>query len=581
MSQSRVKLSVVIPTFNRRDVVSASILALQRQRFSRPFEVIIVVDGSTDGTANRVRSLDISFPLLVLEQENRGLSVARNRGAQAACGEILLFLDDDMEADPDLLSEHESCHETGMEMVIGHLPLHPDSPEGLLKRGVGVWADERLARLTSPGAKPALHDLVGGQLSIHKQTFDLLGGFDTGFTRDGAFGNEDLDFAHRAQQYGLRIVFNPRAVSWQRYVVRPDSYLRQRRDAGRADVALARKYPEKASEIFTQKGAKHWKNRFLWRPVLEIPVVAPLLAEVIRRSSLALLGRSTGYLARRLFKEAISVQYWSGVREAGGIPHDDPPRVLAYHSISELPADSPLAPYATPPRVFETQIDTLLRAGFRFVDANAVIDYLYNQRRLPSRAILLTFDDCYADLLDSALPILHARHIPAVAFAVSGQIGGVNAWDRKIGAPELRLLDADGLRRLAAGGVEIGAHSRTHRVLPRVSSYELAGEVEGCASDIEKQGLPRPRIFSYPHGEWDNGVAAAVRSGGFAAAFTVRPGALTSGVDPLALPRIEIFSSDISCRFARKVSGLRLPGRVRAAARTINRDLRRAWLKDS
>jgi glycosyltransferase involved in cell wall biosynthesis/peptidoglycan/xylan/chitin deacetylase (PgdA/CDA1 family) len=573
-----VKFSVVIPTFNRRDIVTASVLALEQQRFSEPFEVIVVVDGSNDGTATCLRSLEVSFPLIVLEQSNSGASLARNQGAQAARGEILLFLDDDMEADPDLLAEHERCYKSGTEMVIGHMPLHPDSPEGILKRGVGTWAEERLARLTSPGAKPALHDLLTGQFSIRKQTFDAVGGFDTAFTQGGAFGNEDIDFGYRIEQRGLHIVFNPRAVSWQRYVVQPDAYLRQRRDSGRADVALARKFPERASEIFTTKGVKHWKNRFLWRPVLKIPLVAPLLAEALRRSSLALIDRSEGFLARRLFKEAISVQYWSGVQESGGIPRDDPPRVLAYHSISELPDDSPLSPYAIPPRLFETQIDTLLRAGFRFVDMNAILDYLHNRRSIPSRAILLTFDDCYTDLLYSALPILRVRRIPAVAFAVSGQIDGVNAWDRHLGAPELRLLDADGLRVLASAGVEIGAHSRTHQVLPRLSNLELTAEVEGCASDIEKQGLPRPRIFSYPYGEWDKGVAAEVRSGGFAAAFTVRAGTLTSGVDPLALPRIEIVSSDISRRFARKVSGVRLSARLTAAARAINRDLRRAWL---
>jgi peptidoglycan/xylan/chitin deacetylase (PgdA/CDA1 family)/glycosyltransferase involved in cell wall biosynthesis len=572
-----VKFSVVIPTFNRRDVVSASILALEQQRFSEPFEVIVVVDGSSDGTASQLRSLEVSFPLIVLEQINSGASAARNCGAQAACGDILLFLDDDMEADPDLLAEHERCHNSGTEMVIGHMPLHPDSPEGILKRGVSTWAEERLARLTSPGAKPALHDLLTGQFSIRKQTFDAVGGFDTAFTQGGAFGNEDIDFGYRIQQRGLRIVFNPRAVSWQRYVVRPDEYLRQRRDIGRADVVFARKYPERINEILALSGAHHWKNRFLWRPVLKVPMVAPLLAETLRRSSLALIDRSEGFLARRLFKEAISVQYWSGVEESGGLPRDDPPRVLAYHSISELPGKSPLSPYAIPPAIFEKQIDTLLAAGFRFVDADTVLNYLFKRSVLPRRAVLLTFDDCYADLLHSALPILQARRIPAVAFAVSGQIGGVNAWDRKIGAPELRLLNSDELRTLASAGVEIGAHSRTHRMLPSVPDSELNAEVEGSTSDLQALGLPRPRLFSYPHGAWDERVVTALRAAGLASAFSVRSAPLRPGLNPFALPRIEILSSDIGEAFARRVSGESFGARLRGSVRAMERDLRRLW----
>jgi glycosyltransferase involved in cell wall biosynthesis/peptidoglycan/xylan/chitin deacetylase (PgdA/CDA1 family) len=575
-----VKFSIVIPTYNRRDVVSASILALKRQRFPEPFEVIAVVDGSTDGTATTLRSLEVPFPLLVLEQENKGLSVTRNRGASAARGEFLLFLDDDMEADPDLLAEHDRAHRDGADVVIGHLPLHPDSPDGILKGAVGVWAEERLARLALPGATPDLTDLVGGQLSIRKETFDRVGGFDTGFTRGGTFGNEDIDFGHRVHRLGLRIVFNPRAISWQRYVVRPEQYLRQRYDLGHADVTFARKYPDKARETFRANGAEHWRNRFVWRPMLAIPGIARLVGWMLRGTALALLERdSGGYLARRLFSEASFVEYWSGVRDAGGIPRFDPPRVLAYHSIAVLPPESPLAPYTIPPGVLAKQLDTLLRGGFQFVDADAILNYLRHGRALPSRAVLLTFDDCYTDLVDAALPVLRARRIPAVAFAVSGQIGGVNEWDRKIGAPELRLLDADGLRVLASAGLEIGAHSRTHAMLPRVPDGELPAEVEGAASDIEALGLPRPRLFAYPHGEVDARVEAVLRTSGMDAAFTVEPGPLKRDMNRMLLPRIPIYSTDLAAQFARSLSGASFRERLRRSARVMDRDLRRAWVE--
>jgi glycosyltransferase involved in cell wall biosynthesis/peptidoglycan/xylan/chitin deacetylase (PgdA/CDA1 family) len=579
MPRTPVKFSVVIPTFNRRDVVSASILALERQRFSEPFEVVVVVDGSTDGTAAWLRSLAVSFPMIVLEQNNSGASVARNHGAQAARGEIIVFLDDDMEADPDLLAEHMRCHESGADIVIGHIPLHPDSPQGILKRAVGVWAEERLARLSSLGAEPTLHDVLTGQLSMRKETFEAIGGFDTAFTRDGSFGNEDMDFGYRVQQLGLRIVFNPRAVSWQRYVVGADDYLSQRHDLGRADVAFARKHPERTREIFLANGAEHWRNRLIWRPILRIPFIAPLLARALSRSALALVNRGSPptRLARRLFREASFVQYWSGVRDAGGIPRDDPPRVLAYHSIRELPEESPLAPYTIPPQVFEKQLDTLIRAGFHFVDANAVLDYLSQRRSLPPRAILLTFDDCYTDLLDFALPILRARRIPAIAFTVSGQIGGVNEWDRHLGAPDLGLLDGDGLRMLANAGMEIGAHSRTHPVLTRVTDSQLTAEVEGCASEIEALGLPRPRLFAYPYGEFNDCVEAALRASGFDAAFTVQPAPLRREINPLLLPRIAIFSTDVGERFAWTVSGAGFAAQLRRTVRLMHRDLRRAW----
>jgi len=84
----------------------ATILALERQQH-REFEAVVVVDGSTDGTAAALRALNPSFALTVIEQDNQGRAAAVNRGVRAAGEEIVLILDDDMEADPALLSEHQ------------------------------------------------------------------------------------------------------------------------------------------------------------------------------------------------------------------------------------------------------------------------------------------------------------------------------------------------------------------------------------------------------------------------------------------------------------------------------------------
>lgn len=151
------RFSVVIPTYRRRDRVVRNVQALAEQDFS-DFEAIVVDDGSDDGSAEALRALEVPFPLAVLEQENQGAAGARNVGARAARGEILLFLDDDMEAASSLLAEHERSHREGADLVVGDMPLHPDSPAGLLSWGVGFWAQTRRERLTAPGAEPGLED---------------------------------------------------------------------------------------------------------------------------------------------------------------------------------------------------------------------------------------------------------------------------------------------------------------------------------------------------------------------------------------------------------------------------------------
>ena len=141
------RYTVVIPTFERRDVVVGSVTALVEQRYDPGFEVVVVVDGSTDGTAAALRALQVPFPLQVVEQPNLGAARARNNGARCARGEVLLFLDDDMRAAADLLSAHDRAHARGADVVVGHVPLDPSSPRTFLAAGVGEWADRRARRL--------------------------------------------------------------------------------------------------------------------------------------------------------------------------------------------------------------------------------------------------------------------------------------------------------------------------------------------------------------------------------------------------------------------------------------------------
>lgn len=556
---------MIVPTFQRRELAAAAVRAFERQEGAPPFEVLVVVDGSTDGTAETLRRLRPQFPLTVIEQPNRGAASARNRGAGEARGEILLFLDDDMEAAPGLLAEHERSHREGAEVVLGHLPLHPASPANLLSAAVGRWAENRLRQLTAPGAALTSYDLLSGQISLRRDLFRRLGGFDQGFTHGGTYGDEDLDFGHRLLASGARVVFNPAAVSFQRYVVTPRQHLRQWRQTGRADVAFFRKHPEAAAELLEKRGAGTCAFRLLWRPALEVPGLAPLLSLLLRPPALAVaaLGRPA-VLAFRLFRKARDLEYWRGVREGGGIPRPRPLRVLAWHAVSDLGGDPVLSSYGVPPERFRRQLAALERAGFRPVSPNEVVRMLEGRGGLPRRPVLLTFDDAYSDLLDTALPLLAERHAPAAAFAVSGLLGGSNEWDRKIGARPLRLLDAAGLRRVAEAGVEIGAHSRTHPLLTRMPDSQLAEEVAGSRRELAAAGLPPPRLFAYPYGVTDERVRRAVREAGFAAAFTVDPGRMRPGDDPFRLPRIEVLRGDSGWRLLLKLllAGRRRRGRA-------------------
>jgi len=552
VSPGWIRFSVVIPTYQRRELVLAAVRALASQQTELPFEVIVVVDGSTDGSIDALRSLDVSCPVTVLQQPNRGASSARNLGAAAARGEMLLFLDDDMVADRRLLSELERSHREGADVVFGHLPLHADSPDNFLSDGIRQWTDARLTRLTAPGEQLTLHDLMTGQMSLARALFVNIGGFDTNFTRGGTFGDEDIDIGYRLIRAGCRLVFNPAAVSHQNYVVRPRDFLRRNRQSGTADVAFARKHPEQASTIFALNGSERPLNRHIWRPLAALAPLSVPVHFALRSLALALVRRKhPGDRAIRFFYQIWAMEYWRGVRDAGGIPRSRLLRVLAYHAISDLAGAPIVEPYGVPPRLFLSQITMLLRAGFQFISADEFLRFLRHGGGLPPRPILLTFDDAYQDLLD-VLPVLRQFGISGVVFAVSGRVGASNTWDEAIGAPLLRTLDREGLRMLAEAGVETGAHSQTHPVLPLLSDEELTREIAGSIADLEIGGR-HPRMFAYPYGEYDQRVKVHAGSAGIEAAFTVVPGLVRSETDPLEVPRIEITREDRSWKFLWKV----------------------------
>jgi glycosyltransferase involved in cell wall biosynthesis/peptidoglycan/xylan/chitin deacetylase (PgdA/CDA1 family) len=541
--------SIVVPTYQRRDVVCDALRAMTSIQYAGPFEVIIVVDGSTDGTAEALAQVPVPFPIRIVSQANAGAARARNHGAELATGDVLLFVDDDMICAPDILSEHAQSHLAGADAVLGDIPFDPDSPPGFLGQGVDDWTRERSARL-SAGGMLTLFDLLTGQLSIKRTVFDAIGGFDGKFTQDGSFGNEDLDIGTRLLDH-YNVVFNPRAISYQRYVVTPRQNMKQWYDAGQADVAFARKHPAKAAELFELHGFSNPQTQSRWIPLARIPHLPRLLSwiacKLVEKPRSPRLQRA----ATNFFFIARDVVYWSGVHSRGGVPADNGVLILCYHALQDL-ADPVLKPYGIPLPQFESQLDDLLARGAQFISPGELQDYLDGKAGLPQRAVLLTFDDCYAELGDAARSVLRQRRIPSIAFAVSGMKSHTNEWDQANGYSTLRLLDEQGLRDLEQAGVEIGCHSVTHPEMTKLDAAGLSNETAGAAAQLSALGLRPPRYFAYPYGESNEASRGAVRNTGFRAGFGLRAAPAYRSDDPMNLPRVEILRQDQGSAFRRK-----------------------------
>ncbi|MEU5524054.1 polysaccharide deacetylase family protein [Streptomyces sp. NPDC093250] len=220
------------------------------------------------------------------------------------------------------------------------------------------------------------------------------------------------------------------------------------------------------------------------------------------------------------------------------------PWVAMYHSVGDC-SDDPYRITVTPERL-ERQLTWLRRRGLRGV---SVSDLLAARARGEGRDLVgLTFDDGYTDFLTAALPLLRRFRCGATLFVLPGRLGGDNAWDPL--GPRKPLLTADGIRRAAAEGVEIGSHGLTHVDLTLADDATLKTEVaESRALLAELTGAPVDG-FCYPYGTVDARVVEAVRTAGYRYACAIDPGPLTG---PHALPRAHVGQNDTALRLYLKL----------------------------
>jgi GT2 family glycosyltransferase len=254
-----MRVSVVVPTFNRRDLVLRALSLLLRQNFpAAEFEIIVVVDGSTDGTADALRLLAPACRLRVIEQENLGLAAARNAGYRAAEAELLIFLDDDMLCDPELLVAHVTAHEEpGRIVAFGALFLSTDTPASLaaecFRREIGAFHLERERR---SGAEWRITDCVFSNASLSRALLEEAGGFDEAFRM-----REDLELGTRLFSLGVRPQYVASAVAYQYYEKTSGRLIRDAEAFAVGDVMFARKHPQVVIE-----GQLNWlAQQPLWK----------------------------------------------------------------------------------------------------------------------------------------------------------------------------------------------------------------------------------------------------------------------------------------------------------------------------
>jgi glycosyltransferase involved in cell wall biosynthesis len=230
-----VDVSIIIPTYNRAQLLRACLEALSRQ--TQPtidFEVVVVANGSSDGTAEMLANFSAPYTLRIVWQPNTGQAAALNHGIDAATGTYCLFLDDDIIAGPQLVAEH--LRAGGGVIGLGHLSLTIPPSAGGFARGFAQWWDRHYAYLEQRA--PSFADCFSGNMSAPRAALCASGGFATDLVR-----GFDVEIGYRLEQRGLRFVYIPQATGRQDYRKDFHEIVADADSAGSAGLELYRRHP--------------------------------------------------------------------------------------------------------------------------------------------------------------------------------------------------------------------------------------------------------------------------------------------------------------------------------------------------
>jgi GT2 family glycosyltransferase len=236
--------SIVIATFQRRNALSRLLNAIRLQLIEEPelsadLDILVVIDGSTDGSLELCESIKFPVRVKAVWQRNRGRSAARNAGLNHVDAEVVWFVDDDIIPLPGLLRRHREAHESAPDHVLmgPHLtqaPLRGAAPNQ-------AWVDVIYEEMLLSGLVDRADRFSTANASGSTSLFRRVGGFDEGFTD---WGGEDVELAQRILRAGYIIRFDPEARAAHCPELSTAQFCANNVSAGRALARIVRLHPE-------------------------------------------------------------------------------------------------------------------------------------------------------------------------------------------------------------------------------------------------------------------------------------------------------------------------------------------------
>lgn len=270
-----MRLSVVIPTYNRKDALVETLKAFSRQSY-KDFEVIIVDDGSTDGTGEIIKKLNLPFEIQYIFQQNKGPASARNLGIKHSKEEIIFFTGDDIILSNNLLEEHiKNYYNSGENLaVLGYTQWAPQIKITPFKKYI---ANYHFAYSSINNKEDVYWGyFFTSNISIYKKLLEKAGLFDEEFPY-AAY--EDTELGYRLSQQGMKMIFNKEAIAYHNHNMNFKSYQRTMLNKGISSVILVKKVPS----LKRKASFKETKNpiKLFFKKLIFNVFVISILTEII------------------------------------------------------------------------------------------------------------------------------------------------------------------------------------------------------------------------------------------------------------------------------------------------------------
>ena len=232
--------------------------------------------------------------------------------------------------------------------------------------------------------------------------------------------------------------------------------------------------------------------------------------------------------------------------------------ILMYHEIAGRPETR--SRLAVRPDSFAAQLRALHDDGFHTLTAHGLASALASgEQRVPERAVVLTFDDGYADFHSQALPLLGEYGFSATVFVTTGWVAGAGV--RSATPPLGLMLSWSQIEEASRCGIEFAAHSRTHPQLDRLSEPKLRDELTSSKVELEDRLDAPVTGLAYPFGYSNSNVRKVARQLGYGYGCAVSNAMAGTGSDLFAIPRLTVAESTTVAVFRQLVHGEHL-GRI-------------------